>query len=421
MQNVEWYFYIMLTIWIVLLLLPDRDFIAPEFVFCSSMVLCSGLYIYMQEYWNRDFHQITFILLLTSSIEFIVIGLACRYFSKCIDNIQRVQIMPIDLSDFVALLATLISIITVVLGINTIITNGGIMEYRNMRVSNEVKGLFLVNQLAKLLSAYIFIALYSLMYNKIIHNKPLLNKKIQIASILFSIVAIVIVSLGRKTIIDIFLFAIFIHIILKTKMSKRGKIPWKIVLGVVLVIPFFYYSSELVGRDFDRISNVSPLFYLGQYLGCGLNFFNSNIIYMPNTTQYFGQSSFASIYSKVLIGTFLPEYTEDYLYHEFNLVYGNSVTLFGRWYEDWGVLGVYIMTAVTAYCFSYFYHYYVKKSNDSPNFCHIMYANLIPILVFAGYDDSLVFALSFGKFTHLMLLFVLLKYLKSRNRIRITV
>ena len=138
-------------------------------------------------------------------------------------------------------------------------------------------------------------------------------------------------------------------------------------------------------------------------------------------TEYFGQSSLSAIYYNFLIGKVLPDNVVDMTYHEFSTEYGNTVTIFGRWYEDWGTSGVFIMISLIACFYSYFYYSNVRNNSDN-KFYGILYAKIILALAWAGYDDRIAPLLSVNIFSilflmYLMYILIVIKKIKIRMKV----
>ena len=196
---------------------------------------------------------------------------------------------------------------------------------------------------------------------------------------------------------------------------------FKVLLCCFLCVPFFYYVAGYIGRDFERISSYGAFFYVGLYLSSGINFFNVIIMPNPAITEYFGQSSLSAIYYNFLIGKVLPDNVVDMTYHEFSTEYGNTVTIFGRWYEDWGTSGVFIMISLIACFYSYFYYSNVRNNSDN-KFYGILYAKIILALAWAGYDDRIAPLLSVNIFSilflmYLMYILIVIKKIKIRMKV----
>ena len=121
-------------------------------------------------------------------------------------------------------------------------------------------------------------------------------------------------------------------------------------------------------------------------------------IWEPARTTYFGQSSFADVYDKLINFGLLPE-SARMAYHEFDK-FGNTLSLFGRWYEDFGILGVIIMSIIVTALFSLAYEYLQRRSNGNI-WTHVwtaIFLTEVVSLVWAGYDDRIRTLLAFSQF-----------------------
>lgn len=135
-----------------------------------------------------------------------------------------------------------------------------------------------------------------------------------------------------------------------TKMSKKF-FSWGIVLGAIVMI-LFYFSGSLVGRS----AKGGVLGYLSFYLGCGLPSFQSLLdsgttpYNIPGFNTFHEQLLFLSKFG--LINN-LPGYGSyfvrlgDYSSNVFTFAY--------RYYADFGLAGVGILSAITGFCYGTMY------------------------------------------------------------------
>lgn len=421
-------FAILITITLIHFIIPNRDVIAPNFIFSVSVTVCVGFALYCSNSWGFVLKEKSFNVYMFGIVSFLIatffMKLWITQFRKNL-NIDVSNIMPsnsIRISDVTLNVLILLSILGIVLSILLIQRYGGNSAYRDARVYGQVEGDFIISQLSKILLTLTYVLTYIVIYNKIYVN---VHIKRQWKYILFFIITLIFYTLfsgGRQPIIEYILYTFFI--LITCMREKKGgkkevtKVYWKILIISILTIPLFYYSSQLVGRNFDRIKQYSIFEYIGIYLGGGLYAFDLNID-SPCSTLYWGQSSFAYIYSKLISFGILPDYIEDMTFHKFEL-YGTTVTIFGRWYEDWGTTGVVIMSAIVGILFSWLYYGFVKypKRNTKNHLAKILYVKLVMALVWAGYDDRITATLSLNTII-ILILMIIEYYFIFKKRIRL--
>ena len=105
-------------------------------------------------------------------------------------------------------------------------------------------------------------------------------------------------------------------------------------------------------------------------------------------------------------------------YHNFDK-FGNTLSLFGRWYEDFGILGVVIMSVIVTALFSLAYEYLQRRSNGNiwTHVWTVIFITELIALVWAGYDDRIRSLLSFSQFIIISLIGLLI-YVGYRVRIK---
>lgn len=420
---IEIYFLIQLITLITLIVLYRKDYIAPEVIYSASMVLSSFSYIQLKDYWGRDISKETFEVMLASSCIFIFIALVSRFFFFKTSN-NSVSGYSIKLSNIYLVGSFLGATINIIYTVSIIGNVGSVLEYKELLSFKQLENVFLLKQLNKIILAYVYIAIYIFVNNVVLRHEKIAQQKMLLCNIVYCVISVVVVSLSRQSFIEYLLYSMVIYFYLKNGSDATGNSVltiFKVLLCCFLCVPFFYYIAGYIGRDFERISSYGAFFYVGLYLSSGINFFNVIIMPNPAITEYFGQSSLSAIYYNFLIGKVLPDNVVDMTYHEFSTEYGNTVTIFGRWYEDWGTSGVLIMISLIAWFYSYFYYNNVRNNSDN-KFYGILYAKIVLALAWAGYDDRIAPLLSVNIFSILFLMYliymlIVIKKIKIRIKV----
>lgn len=405
---------------IFIFLLKKQKFVAPDFVFASSMLMSSVFYIILEDYWQTDISFDTFLIMLTASLVFIGVSFLMqeRYKEKIRSTDSGDKIYKtVNIDDKIVLFIILLSITIIIYSLFMINNIGSTTAYRELRIHGMLDNVFLPNQLNKLLNAFIYVFIYFILFNKCLLNQSFKNSKKIIIAIMFGLVASLILSMGRQVVVEFILYTVVLWLIFKNIKNDKiiVKNIIKIIAALLLLIPLFYYGSGLVGRDFNRISKESPVVYVGKYLSCGINHFDG-IVQEDIRTEYFGQSSFAGIYQKLKNMDIFSENFNDMYFHKFSKKFGNTVTIFGRWFEDFGAIGVLIMSAIVSGAFTDFYLRFIKvQKNGISHYFIMLYAATIPALIWAGYDDRIMPLFTVNYFSRIFLLFLVYKFLCLRS------
>lgn len=151
----------------------------------------------------------------------------------------------------------------------------------------------------------------------------------------------------------------------------------------------------------------------------GLYYLNFIVNKSWSSPSFFGQNSFSEIYKIFVLLRLVPQDARIRV-HEYNK-YGNTVTILGRWFEDFNDIGVYIMIVLVAIFFCWlFYSKLLKRNSHKVHLTRIMYAKLLMSLIWAGYDDRIRPLLAFGSVVQLLLIYLCyLALIKKRFKVRV--
>ena len=147
----------------------------------------------------------------------------------------------------------------------------------------------------------------------------------------------------------------------------------------------FTYVGSFIGRYETQKSGLQNV---AEYACGGLYSFNLHLD-RAASTKIFGQASFTYAYSVPQNMGLMPRTDDSMITGEFDL-YGNTITIFGRWYRDFGTPGVYVMTCLVSLFYSTMFYKKVDYSSNrvkEHHFGRIFYCHLMTGLIWAGYDD----------------------------------
>lgn len=275
-------------------------------------------------------------------------------------------------------------------------------QYRNILLYPQqyyhTKTLIFINsQFYKIALMLTYISAYVAIYNGVILDKPIFKGTGLIILVGLFCIGSSIAMGARQPAIEIFIFMILTYLFFMVKegyVNQSKRFLFKLI-PVTIVSPFLYILyGILVGR---QDGNNITLERIAELLAGGIYALNAHI-WEPARTIYFGQSSFADVYDKLINFGLLPERAR-MAYHEFDK-FGNTLSLFGRWYEDFGILGVIIMSIIVTALFSLAYEYLQRRSNDNI-WTHVwtaIFLTELVSLVWAGYDDRIRALLAFSQF-----------------------
>lgn len=412
------YIFIISLVGILLILLQihKKDLISPSVLFLASAIVCNVMVLIYYNKWELDINIWTYFVYFTGILVFVMSGEISYIFArktivlkKKKNNIRSKSDTQLSYNKLFLLFLIVMSIVGAITSYKTLfsVTGAGSLSramflFRNAGASGAISRTFISSQMYRINYATLYVYLYANVYNWRKYKKYDL---LAIVYLLTSIIHIWLFTCGRQDIIEIIMFVILSSFIIDyNKKSVNIKKASKMLLLVLAIIPLFYYSSQLVGRNFEAISKMSPLQYFAKYLGGGFVYLD-HIIETGYRTEYWGQSSFANIYGKLIASGVLPNSIKNMSAHDFYKL-GNTVTIFGRWCEDFGLIGIYVMSFLVGSIFSFIYYKSIKQSES--HLQKLIYCRFAAGIVWFGYDDRVCSMLSFPYIV--ILCFIILFY-----------
>lgn len=420
------YFLLLLITYTALLLISIMVFnlkvLSPSIIFTASFSLMIYLAFATKDLLGFAVSELTYNILSIGGILFVIVEFMIMCINRelwhvkeanCKDERKRIAlyIRNSTLSIFFLIIIFSLGLALVSVLLSTSGSIGNRMEvYKNMLLSDKgnVKFRVVLNQLYKLNTAIVYVCAYIAVYNWTVCKESISKQKKYFVIVLIFIVYTVFSQGARQPSIEIVLFMFLIYFTWKLKKSDRHKV-FRVMRLMIVIAPIaaivFTKTAELVGR---RTMNRKVLTYISTYFCGGLYAFNLHIN-EPARNVIWGQSSFADIYQLLNKFGMVPD---DYVasYHSFER-YGNTVTMFGRWYEDFGAVGVYVMVVLVSAFFSILFYRYIYPTyrNQFLHLSKIIYGKLVIALVWSGYDDRIRALISMTNILCILLMIVIYK------------
>lgn len=169
---------------------------------------------------------------------------------------------------------------------------------------------------------------------------------------------------GRNPIIQVILAFIVMYYIKYRQFNNEINIKAKtiikiIVLGIVTLIAFSVFRG-VVGRT----STYSTWDYLAIYIGAPLKLFDLFVNGGSISHIYVGQETFANLLSSLGANISNGANLEFRIFNGWQL--GNVYTPFRRYYSDFGIWGLIILTAMEAFFYA-FYYLKIRNNKFKPN------------------------------------------------------
>lgn len=385
-----WIYILLITevsLFFLAFLINENDIMAPSVIMCAMFILSTSFAIASIDIWEmRSFEFDAFAILATGILSFIV-GEALyklpgskfvlsipRNRKYEIDEIKPISVQSIILKVFILFDVAMLS--WYVLEIKRIVGghNLGIAMmagmYRSMTVhmtvSDNIDGInsilsqgLKITQMVGLVTAYIFI-------NNTFSGKA--EKKQQVRLIILTVMSILpyLFSANRGEILKVFVAILFYYyIIWNQKYMWKKNVSWKFIrIGLIIIvigIPVFYFSLKLIGRTTD----LGLMEYTAKYIGSSIYMFSLYIENPASAAIAFGEESLIGVNS-FLYRLGLDTYVRDFNL-EYRALHSNVYTFFRRPYHDFGLVGMYIFTIITALFLSWLYNGKIKGKRQVDN------------------------------------------------------
>lgn len=418
-------------------LVTDKDILSPSVLMCIMFVVSTIFAVLNVGNWDygaTGYSVDAVVLLLTGILCYIIVETVGRkvLFQKQIvrntkdnkkrETIQeyaRLNIFNVPMSKVIGVL--LLDIIICILYFNAIrqISGGGgsIFEmfaaYRRNGIAllagteaETVGGV--VAQLTNVVVISGYIAGYIFINNWIAKDK---NTKRQICLGIIVILAVLpsMMSAGRTQILKFFIaFIIYYYILWNQKFKWSRNVSEKFIkLGIISLmagIPLFYYCLKLLGRQVER----GILDYTSSYLGSSIYLFGE---YVENPVKrvLWGEESLVGvrkIFSFLGIGEASTAYNLEF--RPVGSTISNIYTFFRAPLHDFGVLGMYMFTALVALFFAWMYWGKIKwkKRTNKVNYWVLIYGFFIYWIFVASMLQYSLNYISVGTIVKLILLWI---------------
>ena len=377
---------------------------SPSFVFSSSlsMMLCLACYSAATMGMLFAIGLRTFSIFAFAGLVFIATELCVYLFRTSSCDIEHPEVTikpePFIVSWQIQLCVMILFAMSFVTAVFVLYANtsGGdwsarMSVYKELLLHNpdKIRYRFIVAQLFKININIIGLFGYVMVYNLTLCNVPVKTVlSYMIDTVLYALFSAVYMGV-RQAAIEVLLSQLMVYVALNMKPGGKQKI-YRFILKVmpvlILMASLFTVTGNLVGRVKNEKSSLENL---AIYICGGLYYFNRHID-DPHTKQ-FGQASFAYVYAIPQNMGIIPRDDENMVTGEFD-IYGNTATIFGRWYKDFGTPGVLVMTCIVSLIYSLVFYYrllYTNNIHREHHLARIYYCQFMTGLIWAGYDDRI--------------------------------
>ncbi len=378
----------------------EYDFFSPSFIMCGLFLLCSITAIWATISWgvsNSSFSLYVTFIILSGMVVFIVTELFTKSISRkpraldsleCIDGIHPSTI-KIIISILCCILCEYIYCRDI---IKTVRANGfsgalslsaiGAFKHSLSFVSNKVIETSRITTMAALLlRATVYVCMFIFLNNVVGAREKIRKNAIFLLPIIATIPANI-MNGQRGNYVQLTGAAVFMGYVIicrrnlwihKKRNFRRIFRTGSLVMIIVLLLFYAVQVSGIIGRSTNR----TFLDHIAVYMGAPIINFNLFMLDKPSKVQYFAQETLAKLNPVfVKLGLRDTEYLNQLEIRRVAGHAGNIYTFFRRPYHDFGLFGMYIVTIIVSFMFSYVYYNKIqgRKGTNRSNIHLILYS-----------------------------------------------
>lgn len=395
-------FFITLAIFFFTFVMADNDIMFPGCIVCLVWLFGEICVVYNIGYWNVDLTNRTVIIYVTTILIFVIMAfigdnilkkIGCKY--KSVGNQFR-ETNSIQLTKGIYIFFFLFNVIVAIIviksvwksaGINSFIGNENYSIAMSQYRSSDDNLPGIVKQLYKIMKcdSYIFLYLFCQNLQKRINQNA---TKYLLPCIFFGIASL---STGSRTEVLQFFIAAIVMIYIKMQQEREWskKLNFKYIVGCILAIVLFLFLFDFIKTFVGRLNGLDPIRYITGYAGGSIELFD---LYLKGNTvksQQFGQLTFYSLWQnieKMKLGIWQQTGLE-FRISNGHLI-GNLYTSIRRYYQDFGIVGNYLLQSVMALFYAGWYRMIKKNRKYDNAYSIIMYCMIVSPLFLHAIDDT---------------------------------
>lgn len=352
-----------------------KDLFSPACIVCEGFIISTLFCMINWDEWGLASYRLESVALLSLGIISYITGCVLgdliwkqrkgkkSFFTPSMKN----SAVPINLSNSKIFICLLLGIVSCVLQYHAIRKNvtgsslsDDLMKYNSLLTNNVLSvndmGSFGVRQLIKL-SFVIGLILIAILINNILVEgfkaKHIMIIIAIVPSVILTFISSTRIGLLKYVTFGLTVFNVSYHRLYGWKKTIRPKYIIEIICLIALVLAAFSGLRKVIGRGL----RFSPLYYISIYAGGSIPSFDFQIQKGGRINDIWGRETFRSIIQLLKrfgIDTGTPAASEFYNYNG-NFI-GNVYTGICRYYNDFGVLGVIVLTFVAGYIITVWYN-----------------------------------------------------------------
>lgn len=398
---------IMIVLTLISFVLLKMDPVAPGFLICLGFTFSVLCMCYNTNIWGIDTCELTVLVIVIGCVSFVIGNLSFQWiYSK---RLRRASLRNKEISgcsvekhnNYVKINRNLVCLVfifdvfVVILYFIEVIKIAGIDSFTSMMYTfrqavgfEGVRVSFVVNILLRVTKAFSTIFLYYFI-NNVMAGKTFKSERYLLWPFIPDLICGLLTG-GRFRMLQLILGPIIIWAFLYfMKYGQRIKVSLKLIINIILIallaMFLFYAIRHLVGRD----NQTDIITYVTEYFGGPIELFD---IVLSDRYEYpqpeiFGRNTFATFlgYISRFTGIYIGNGSNPgFLVSRTGINLGNVYTAYFKYYADFGVLGVFIISFINGCIWSSLYFKCLYKKNNA---WRVIYAFVFHGLIFQFFDE----------------------------------
>lgn len=375
-----------------------KNILNPSVIVCSVFLISLFFSILNEKEWKINFHLNTILLIFSTLIIFILgNSTVCLLFKKRYKRIKKNKIISNKIISFkVVLLIDIILFIVLykyfdetyklsLIGGNPGGYNLMLFYARNAKLNfHSINRLTVYSSIFVKAISYIYYFIFS--YFSIF--KKFKIKNLFLLSPLLIYCGFIILSTGRAEFIYLLIYMLTIFFVLyQQKYNFSFKVTKKIIVFGILSLIVFFIIFSLAGLLTGKTQSKSVFEMISIYTGSSLPALDIYINSPKIPNKYFGEHTLFTVHKilRIFGNTQIPQLTSTYDFVYFGDIKTNIYTPIRRYFEDFGLFGLYLITFIFGKFYGIFFYCASYKKNNF--FILILYATFSYPLFMFSIDD----------------------------------
>lgn len=399
-----------------------QDIMSPSVLMTLVFIFSTIIAILNKDNWNISYSFLAAILLGSGIFAFGMTDVIIRNSlgikknkipenNYCALAVDRWKVFLIIIVDFIVVILVYREV-TRIAGTNTWFTN---IFYAYRTITSHTDSLTaeqymngMVSQSMKVLIVSGFLFTYIFINNVIICKEKLKENFIYLFPPLLMCIMTLITGVRTNVLRLTFFTLICWYILLQYKNRWKIKTSWKFIRILIIALFAMMILFSALQSVLGRSGSTDFFTVISNYSGAPIQHFNQYIQAPANENIVFGQETFSGIRNSLYnFGIVKKTYSslEEYRYLN-NTEFGNVYTLFRRFIQDFGIIGMYFATILVSAVISMIYNMKIRGKRITYNRMLIIieYGYLYYIIAISSIDNILPDYLNLGT----LLLFILL-------------